>query len=245
MLYHLRRLQRDPVAFQQCVNKTSGTAMTKVKELMDMLEAPGAASADALESQSVDESQVAPTIHYPDDVSPEFPTSLTAKAPAPSAKRLRREVTLDEEGYPKMLGARSPKPQSPVKGEAPAASVSLVEQLYPQAKAKAMPKSKALPKSKATAKSTAQPKASAKAQPQTQDGATSKDWQYMYYKNNNSIGIRRKFGSKNQVFSFVGKGLEHAQLIKLAKLCLVKLLSGEAEEAVAIWVKADIANKTS
>ena len=34
MLYHLRRLQRDPQALMACSNKTSGSSVMKVQELL-------------------------------------------------------------------------------------------------------------------------------------------------------------------------------------------------------------------
>ena len=44
---------------------------------------------------------------------------------------------------------------------------------------------------------------------------------------------------KNQIFVFVGKTMEHDQLVKLAKLCISKLLSGVPEDDVAAWAKAE------
>ena len=62
MGYHLRRLQRDQPAFQQCVNKTTGLAMEKVKMLLAMMDPCTAAE------ETQEDSQVAPTVCYPETI---------------------------------------------------------------------------------------------------------------------------------------------------------------------------------
>ena len=61
--------------------------------------------------------------------------------------------------------------------------------------------------------------------------AYAQDYKYgvMYYKNNNSIGLRRKFGNKGQCFSFGGAKcrLDEAALRGFAKDCQKKPHHGE------------------
>jgi hypothetical protein len=55
----------------------------------------------------------------------------------------------------------------------------------------------------------------------------------LYYKNDNTIGIRAKFGAKNQLFSFGGKrsGKSQEQLREIAKEVLDLLETGASSEA--------------
>ena len=61
----------------------------------------------------------------------------------------------------------------------------------------------------------------------------------MWYKNANSIGIRRKFGDGKQCFSFGGKrcGLSREVLEGFAGMVLKKLDAGVSEGDAATWVK--------
>ena len=61
----------------------------------------------------------------------------------------------------------------------------------------------------------------------------------MWYKNANSIGIRRKFGDGKQCFSFGGKrcGLSRDVLEGFAGMVLKKLDAGVSEGDAATWVK--------
>ena len=65
----------------------------------------------------------------------------------------------------------------------------------------------------------------------------------MYYKNSESIGIKRAFGSKKQVFSFGGKRtkLSEAVLRKWGVKVLAKLREGMSEDQATMWVRAQIA----
>jgi hypothetical protein len=65
----------------------------------------------------------------------------------------------------------------------------------------------------------------------------------LYYKNSESIGIKRAFGSKGQVFSFGGKRskLSEAVLRKWGVKVLAKLREGMSEDQATIWVRAQIA----
>ena len=61
----------------------------------------------------------------------------------------------------------------------------------------------------------------------------------MWYKNANSIGIRRKFGDGKQCFSFGGKrcGLSREVLEGFAGMVLKKLDAGVSECDAGTWVK--------
>ncbi len=63
--------------------------------------------------------------------------------------------------------------------------------------------------------------------------AAARDYAILYYKSNNSIGIRAKFGEKNQLFSFGGKRAEksQAQLREIAKEVVDLLKTGASSEA--------------
>ena len=65
----------------------------------------------------------------------------------------------------------------------------------------------------------------------------------MYYKNFNKIGIRRRFGGKEQCFSFGGTTcfLGEQALKVLGCAVLTKLDDGQTEEAMRAWVDAVLA----
>ena len=255
MLYHLRRLQRDPQAMMACSNKTSGSSMMKVKELLGMMtDAP----AGAAESQ--DQVSVPGTECYPTDCEA-YPAALTAKAA--KTKCLKRSVTLDDDGFPKLLTAKHARASSPAKS--PIKEAGLWEQMHPapqvpqakskakataKAKAQPQPEEQASPKSPAPlAKAKAKGKAKAQAEAEVQEASDpthsslqTKDWTVMYYKANNTMGIRRKFAAKNQIFSFGSKStMTKHELEKVGKLCVIKMLEGKSEEDVAVWAKSVVA----
>jgi len=100
----------------------------------------------------------------------------------------------------------------------------------PAKKAEALAKGEAKPKAKAKAKPKGKAKAKAKAKagasmPAPAVPAPARRYCVMYYKKNNSIGIRQKYGGKQQVFSFGGvkaiKGKADMQVIgvELASAC--------------------------
>ena len=64
----------------------------------------------------------------------------------------------------------------------------------------------------------------------------------MWYKNGNNVGVRRKFGGREQCFSFGGKrcGLTKDALWDFAYVVLQKLDDGETEDAVKAWVSAAV-----
>ena len=67
---------------------------------------------------------------------------------------------------------------------------------------------------------------------------TSDKYAVMYYGKHNSIGIRRKFEKKNQIFSFGGRtcGLSESVLRGFGDDCLKKFNEGESEASVKKWV---------
>ena len=59
----------------------------------------------------------------------------------------------------------------------------------------------------------------------------------MWYKKNDSVGIRRRFGDKKQIWSFGSQSaLGKDALMQLGCQCLRKLDEGMAEDAVREWV---------
>ena len=78
---------------------------------------------------------------------------------------------------------------------------------------------------------------------QTKQQYTSPSSGVMYYKNNNSIGIRSKGDHKPPVISFGGKrcGLGEDELRAIADGCLEKLDDGHWEERhVQLWAQRQI-----
>ena len=70
------------------------------------------------------------------------------------------------------------------------------------------------------------------------------DCSWMFYKNNNSIGIRLRGG--RQIFSFgIGAkttvtSIRYQALVKLAKQCIIKLLQGEGIDATKTWSQQQV-----
>ena len=71
----------------------------------------------------------------------------------------------------------------------------------------------------------------------------SKKYGAMYYGKNNSVGIRRKWGSKSQCFSFGGVHcpLDETSLRGFADQVMKKLDEGEKEKSVKLWVDDAVA----
>jgi hypothetical protein len=70
---------------------------------------------------------------------------------------------------------------------------------------------------------------------------TSSKFAVMWYKRDGVIGIRAKFGAKNQVMSFgSGTGKSEKELRAWADKCLTKLDKGDKVNDVLDWVKAQI-----
>ena len=61
----------------------------------------------------------------------------------------------------------------------------------------------------------------------------------MWYKNSSSVGIRRKFGDKKQIWSFKSKsGLDKDGLMQLGLKCMERLDGGMEEDVVKRWVES-------
>ncbi len=61
----------------------------------------------------------------------------------------------------------------------------------------------------------------------------------MYYKNSNTIGIRRRFGTKHQVFGFGGTkiNLGEKELREHGEEAVRRLQRGQSETEVSTWVR--------
>ena len=68
-------------------------------------------------------------------------------------------------------------------------------------------------------------------------------YQPLYYKKDNKLGLRRKFGDKAQFCSFGGKacGKDEAGLRHIGDGCLEKLDAGESESTVKEWAAGQLA----
>jgi hypothetical protein len=140
--------------------------------------------------------------------------SAAAKVPAgPAAKSAAAKV-------PAGPAAKSAAAKEPAGNVAAAIPKALASKLA-AAKAAAVPVAKANP-AKASGGHAA-------------EASTEPTWRYtkMWYKNSNSIGIRR-IGNK-QIFSISNKQLQEAELHAIADQCLIKLRQGQSEEVVAAW----------
>ena len=109
MLYHLRRVKNDSKKEQELRNKASAEDMVLVSELIGMIccRSSGTGAAD---SQSV----AASTKAYPEDQDlPNDSQQLDDEPSPPSPAKVRKlkiEVSLDGDGYPKMLSSIEPHP---------------------------------------------------------------------------------------------------------------------------------------
>jgi len=67
----------------------------------------------------------------------------------------------------------------------------------------------------------------------------SKKYAVLYYKNNTSVGICRKFGDQTQIFSFGGRhcGKDERALRKIGCWVLRRLDAGESEAVVEVQAK--------
>ena len=150
-----------------------------------------------------------------------------------SARKLQgqpSDASLDEEGFPKMLaGPLSTSSADAVQAEAAQASVSVAADAGLQhALGIQVPRVKpqdAGVKRKAAAANVAD---------------MCKKYTIMFYKANNSFGIRQCFGDKKQIASICKKGAKKDDLENLAKKAKDKLEEGLAEEVVKAWVVAKV-----
>ena len=253
VLCHLRRLCNEPERIPQCASKCTGAQFSIVQELV--------ASCTSRET-SADRSTTETIFVPPGRHGEAIPLPRVAVSPG---RRLKRKVSVDDMGFPMfdsppakekhsdpLVTPRTPRvssrhvtspitiptPAEPLtsKGRRPpfgplsAASLGHVDAPESQ------PKSKKPPRSTSKAE-----RSKGESVPKKSPTVKKKDWAILYYKNNFSFGIRRKFGDKNQIWSFKSskrpftKELK-AQLENLAKECVIKLLEGEGECDVHEWV---------
>ena len=71
---------------------------------------------------------------------------------------------------------------------------------------------------------------------------TSKNYSVLYYRNTCSIGLRRKTGGKEQIYSFGGKKYKRAEKVLrgFADECLRKLDAGVSEGEVKRWADSQV-----
>jgi hypothetical protein len=76
----------------------------------------------------------------------------------------------------------------------------------------------------------------------------SERYQAMFYKNSNSIGIRRKFDAKKtQVISFGGKKCKMTEVLlrKLADETLIKVDEGISERRAKTWARNEVVSRSA
>lgn len=62
----------------------------------------------------------------------------------------------------------------------------------------------------------------------------------MYYKQNNSFGVRQLFDKKRQIISICKRGQTKEMLQALADQAKIKLNSGKEEDDVKAWVQGKL-----
>ena len=269
MLYHLRRFDasRDTneEAMRVACKKCTAEQLLQLKNLKALMNLTG-----------FDADQTCAETVFHDPLEPATPI-----------RSLKKELSLDDDGYPCLLTAPSSRYRIRIKSPDPAGS-SVASQLQQESPAQAqlcpnsdprqsqssvpgslnpealgyvpVPKSPAAAKAEAGVKAAAKAKAKAKAKaaahsngsvaskPKAKAKAAAQshssgpvDCQFMFYKKDNSMGIRVKGG--NQIFSF-GIGSNNLvtkerfiALERLAKLCVIKLLEGQDVEEVKTWAR--------
>jgi len=76
------------------------------------------------------------------------------------------------------------------------------------------------------------------------EAVSSERYSVLYYKNNKTIGLRRKFDKRDTALSFGrNESLSEESLRKVADECLRKLNGGDTEANVKIWADAQVKPK--
>ena len=118
---HLRRLANEPDRFEQCAAKTGGPDLAKLKALIAMMDTD--IDADEFQTVTYDETGHRSLSREVSLDEEGYPKILQVSSPnAKGSRKLKPQVSLDAEGYPKMLsGSPSPRKQ---KRPAPKADIS-------------------------------------------------------------------------------------------------------------------------
>ena len=164
------------------------------------------------------------------------------KAEKRELKHNLSEVSVDSDGFPKMLGSPKKGPMgaaSPQAAASPQSSkrraASELQQAMQGDKAKEGSVSKKT-RGGSSASTGAGAAATAAAVP-----PAAKRYTKMYNKGPNSFGLRQLFGEKHQVVSVCRKGCTKSDLELVADRALERLHNGGSEADVKAWVQARVA----
>jgi hypothetical protein len=224
MLHHVRRLCQDEYKRDVCAAKCSGPSWAKVQDLMAMVQlanSPRLADSQASEGAC---------------------SSASASTGSAPSKVLKRKVTLDDDGFPKLFDFE--ESQGGASSAADSSANLIPAARAPAGQGRAAKAAQAAATSKGLAAPTEASEDAAEAVEAAESAAENKkekkDWELVYYKKYNSVGVRRKFAKKEQIFSFKSETLSRDALEKHGKRAIVKLLSGKSEQYVAEWAKSNI-----
>jgi hypothetical protein len=166
-----------------------------------------------------------------------------------SARKLGRtisEVSLDSDGYPKLLSEvhidepmvapirtpfRKNRPGAIGERLRTCASFASRGSLVRESMGIQMEKTDSL-----------EPKSTQKVrQVKPRAGHADPDWGKMFYKAQNGVGIREKFGDKRQVFCLSSRSLTRAELESIADDCICRMRAGKADADTKEWGKEQVA----
>ena len=211
VLNHCRRLRREEDRLRQITLAMNGKDVAVLQDLLALIKL---GPADAMPSAEDSDQE---TIYVG------------------SARKLQghpSDASLDEEGFPTMLGnlvSSSSSDAAAVRAEAAQAAPSgAADRVLQQALGILASKGKG-------ANVGVKRKAAAADVPDL-----GKKYTIMFYKANNSFGVRQCFGDKKQVASVCKKGVSKDDLENVAKKAKEKLEEGLAEEVVKAWVVAKV-----
>lgn len=212
ILNHCRRLRREEDRLRQVTLAMNGKDVMVLQDLLALLTL---GPADAMPNADDSDQE---TIYV-----------------SSSSRKLQghpSDASLDEEGFPKMLGSiecSSSSAAAAVQAEAAQAAPSgAADRVLQQALGIQASKGKG-------ANVGVKRKAAADAVPDL-----GKKYTIMYYKANNSFGVRQCFGDKKQIASVCKKGVSKDNLEDVANKAKEKLEEGLAEEVVKAWVVAKV-----
>lgn len=265
MLNHLRRLAREGGRFKQAAMAMTGPDLAKLKTLVSML--------DVSECGLVADGLASGMLGSDDDATIEEHEPKPRKRLLTKTASDVSQISVDSQGFPAMLepasSSKAPKRLSSSSLQKPtscieefgiasskkpktsraAIDIELDEEGYPlvlldgntfEPATSSKPVKRVSKEEKTQSKSSKTDKAASSLE---DEAPPAKVWTKMWYKGNNSVGIRRGRGhdDKAQIFSLSNRSWSQLDLEDLGKKCLEKLHKGKSEEEVREWAKAELA----